>query len=728
MRKSMWKKPVALALAAAMLATSSGMTINAAVPDDGYTDATTTVEAYGSGYSDWEADWDALKDDWTQMTLTQGCEETQLNFAWYSTGDDVPQLKIGVGKKMKNAQVYTATQTDATEDSDGVQYKSNKVTATGLEAETTYYYSYQVDGKWTTPEAYTTQSTDSFGFIFVGDPQIGSSNPLKGEDTEEFYDAQSESVANDTFNWNTTLTMAMEKTDGSASFILSAGDQIQTTLKKSPNNYAWVSEIEYAGYLSPDVLDNVPVATTVGNHDSDNPNYTYHFNTPNSSDLGSSGSSAGGDYWFTYGDALFIMLNTQSTNVTEHKQFIEEAVEANPDCTWRIVTLHQDIYGSAEHSNEPEITNLRYTLVPYFEEYDIDVVLMGHDHAYSRSQILKGGTKTVEYSEDDYEDMFDVDIESEDTTSVFVSNTNISDDTTDPDEIAYLTYIGAVMDADAVVDVDEENNTVVDPDGILYITANSSSGSKYYDLVGRQQTYIAARWQEDVPTYSVIDMTEDTFTINTYRTDTDDQIDETYTIKKTSASADNNDENSGSASGSTDTTDTSSTASKISNAVISGVKNKTYTGSEITQTLTVKDADGNTLKEGTNYKVSYANNVKVGTATVTITGTGKYTGTKKATFTIKPKKVTSVKVASNVKKKATVSYKKVKGGVTGYEITYSLKKNFSNSKTKKTTKLTATLKNLKSKKTYYVKIRAYKKTGSTVIYGKYSKVKKVTVK
>ena len=45
------------------------------------------------------------------------------------------------------------------------------------------------------------------------------------------------------------------------------------------------------------------------------------------------------------------------------------------------VTLHQDIYGSAEHSNEPEITNLRYTLVPYFEANDVDVVLTGHDHA-----------------------------------------------------------------------------------------------------------------------------------------------------------------------------------------------------------------------------------------------------------------------------------------------------------------------------------------------------------
>ena len=59
--------------------------------------------------------------------------------------------------------------------------------------------------------------------------------------------------------------------------------------------------------------------------------------------------------------------------------------------TWRVVTLHQDIYGSGEHSNEPAIAELRYKLVPIFEENDIDVVLTGHDHTYARTKILKGG-------------------------------------------------------------------------------------------------------------------------------------------------------------------------------------------------------------------------------------------------------------------------------------------------------------------------------------------------
>ena len=715
MRKDLWKRTAATILAASILATS-GISVGAAAPPDGYTDASTTVEAYGNGYKNWLKLWngteetDGLKKDWTQMSLTPGSNESELNFAWYSVGNKTPKLKIGKGKKLVGAKTYTATQTDATESKSNVQYKSNKVTATGLEANTTYYYSYQKldeEGKkmqWTTPEQYTTQSPDAFSFIYVGDPQIGSSNPLKGADTDEFYNVQSDSVANDSFNWNTTLNQAMEKTGNKASFILSAGDQIQTTKKKAPNKAAWVSEIEYAGYLSPEVLDNVPVATTVGNHDADNPNYTYHFNTPNNSALGSNGI-VGGDYWFTYGDALFMMLNTQDTNVAEHKQFIKQAVDANKNCKWRIITLHQDIYGSAEHSNEPEITNLRYQLVPYFEEYDVDVVLTGHDHAYSRSQIMKGGVKTTEYTDDEFDEQLDKDIEDidggENPGTLFVGHGNIKADTTDPAERSYLDYLDLIMDKNNIEKVNKVGNTVINPEGILYMTANSSSGSKYYDLVARKQSYIASRWQEDVPTYSVVDITDTTFTINTYRTDTDEKIDETFTIAK---------------------------LEDISGATITGVSNVTYTGNAITPAVTVQSASGKTLTAGTDYTVAYNNNVKVGKATVVITGTGKYTGTKEISFSILPNKVALKSVKSTARRKATVKFAKVKGGVTGYEVTYSVNKKFTKKKVVRISKNTIKLKKLKSKKSYYVKVRAFKVSGGEVLYGKYSKVKKVKVR
>ena len=541
MGKFMWKKAAAAAMTAMILATSVTV-LQAAAPPDGHTKAQDTVEAYGGAYSNWMTKWNStISKDREQISLSPGSDNSSLNFAWYTKkASGIQKLKIAENKRLTNAKVYEAKQTEAVTDKDDTTYVSNKVTATDLKADTTYYYSYQKDGQWTAPEKYTTDNGSKFSFIFVGDPQIGSSNELKGAATEEFYNAQSAAVANDAFNWNTTLNQAMEKTGNKASFVLSSGDQIQSTKKKSPNKAAWGSEIEYSGYLSPDVLKNLPVATTVGNHDADNANYTYHFNTANASELGSNGK-VGGDYWFKHNNALFIMLNTQDTNVEEHKQFIEQTVAANKDCKWRIVTLHQDIYGSAEHSNEPEITNLRYQLAPIFEENKVDIVLTGHDHAYSRTQILKGGHKTTEYTDDDFDPMLDKDKDAgENPDTVYTAKENIKADTTDPSEKAYLNYLNEVMDKDAIQQVTKKGTTVFNPTGILYMTAGSSSGSKYYDLVPRQQSYIANRWQQDVPTYSVIDITDTTFTINTYRTDTEEKIDETFSIAKVNESENKN--------------------------------------------------------------------------------------------------------------------------------------------------------------------------------------------
>lgn len=541
MRKFMWKKAAAAAMTATILATSATV-LQAAAPPDGYTNAQDTVEAYGGAYSNWMTKWNStISKDREQISLSPGSDNSSVNFAWYTKKSaGVQKLKIAENKRLTNAKVYEAEQTKAVTDKDETEYVSNKVIATDLKANTNYYYSYQKDGQWTAPEKYTTDNGSKFSFIFVGDPQIGSSNPEKGTDSDIFYNAQSVAVANDAFNWNTTLSQAMEKTNNKASFVLSSGDQIQSTKKKSPKKAAWGSEIEYSGYLSPDVLKNLPVATTVGNHDADNENYLYHFNITNASNLGSNGT-VGGDYWFKHDNALFIMLNTQDTNVEEHRQFIEQTVAANKDCKWRIVTLHQDIYGSAEHSNEPEITNLRYQLAPIFEDNKVDVVLTGHDHAYSRTQILKGGHKTTEYTDDEFDPMLDEDMDAgENPDTVYTAKENIKADTTDSSQKAYLNYLNQVMDKDAIQQVTKKGTTVFNPTGILYMTAGSSSGSKYYDLVPRQQSYIANRWQQDVPTYSVIDITDTTFTINTYRTDTEEKIDETFSIAKVNESDNKN--------------------------------------------------------------------------------------------------------------------------------------------------------------------------------------------
>lgn len=547
--KSNWRKQMMISALALTLSATNVVPVFASAAPDGKTNAADIAQTMGTTtqWNCWEKEWETLKNDWTQISLSPGSNATELNFAWYTpkqTNDDhsnanVPKLIIGEGHNMKNAKVYEAEQTAVKDEQDnnGETYNSNKVTATGLKENKTYYYSYDNGNGYTKPAEYTTKSTNNFSFAFVGDPQIGSSNELKGKDTKEFYDAQSNAVKSDAFNWSSTLNAALEKTDDQLSFVVSAGDQIQTTKKKLPNKDASKSEIEYTGYLSPEALKSLPVATTVGNHDADNANYTYHFNRTNASELGSN-KVVGGDYYFKYGNALFIMLNTQDTNVAEHKQFIEQTVAANKDCKWRIVTLHQDIYGSAEHSNEPEITNLRYQLTPIFEQNDIDAVLTGHDHAYSRSKMLLGGTKANDYTDDEFDAELEKDMDAgENPTTKTVAPGNIKNDSTDEKDQKYLTYLKSIMDEKAIETVKKQGSSVINPEGVLYMTAGSSSGSKYYDLVPRQQTYIAHRWQEDVPTYSVVDVTENSLTINTYRTDNDEKIDETFSITKSKGDA-----------------------------------------------------------------------------------------------------------------------------------------------------------------------------------------------
>ena len=522
-----WKKAAMLILAAALVC--QPMSVFADAAPDGMTDASQTEAAQNGAWEAWSEKWETIKNDWTQVSMSPGADETQMNFAWYSKDGGQTGFVYGTSSDLSDGQSAEITQAAAQPG-----YVSNKVTLQGLQPGTTYYY--QVEGKEI--ESFTTDDdTSSFSFVFVGDPQIGSSNEEKAKTPEDiqkptFLTAQSEAVRNDTFNWNYTLKRAYEKTGNKASFILSSGDQIQTNAKKVGDST--VSEMEYAGYLSADIMKSVPVATTVGNHDADNANYTYHFNTANMSSLGDNGY-VGGDYYFTYGGALFIILNTQDTNVSEHKDFIEQTVAANPDCKWRIVTLHQDIYGSAEHSNEPEITNLRYSLVPIFEENDVDIVLTGHDHAYSRTKMLKGGQNTTgfEYTDDEFDEQLDKDIDVGDSTETrYEAPGNIQDDTSDPAEQRYLEYLHSVMDEDAVLELTDGQDVAIDSEGIMYLTAGSSSGSKYYDLVPRQQTYIASRWQQDVPTYSVIDVTETTLTLNTYRTDTDEPIDTQFMLVK----------------------------------------------------------------------------------------------------------------------------------------------------------------------------------------------------
>lgn len=83
----------------------------------------------------------------------------------------------------------------------------------------------------------------------------------------------------------------------------------------------------------------------------------------------------------------------------------------------------------------------------------------------------------------------------------------------------------------------------------------------------------------------------------------------------------------------TKTTSFKITAKDIITASVTAVADQIYTGSAISPDITVRDGS-KTLVKGTDYTVSYSNNIKVGTASITIAGKGNYTGTKTDSFKI----------------------------------------------------------------------------------------------
>lgn len=143
----------------------------------------------------------------------------------------------------------------------------------------------------------------------------------------------------------------------------------------------------------------------------------------------------------------------------------------------------------------------------------------------------------------------------------------------------------------------------------------------------------------------------------------------------------------------------------------------TYTGSSLRPNATVKSGD-KTLAAGTDFTVSYKDNVKEGTAAVTITGAGNYTGIINTTFTITaaPGKDDSDSGKDNPGKNDSD-----KGNQNS-----SMKK--AKTLTVKGSATRATLKKLVSKKKYYVRIRTYKVVSGKKYYSKWSSKKSVKIR
>ena len=397
----------------------------------------------------------------TDVLLSVGANNTQMNATWYAAQEGAgyvlvaKQSQLVNGAMPENAAKFDATSTPANESGKW----SNQATITGLEPGTVYAYQLVNGEEKSDVATFTTATNGAFSFALAGDPQIGASG----------------NADSDTQGWDKTLGIIADSTqfDG-VDFLLSAGDQVNTAS----------NEDQYNGYLDHDELLSLPVATVVGNHDSSSNAYDQHFNVPNESELGV--TNAGGDYWFVYNNTLFLALNSNSMSTAEHKAFMEQAIAEAGDVDWKVVTFHHSVYSVASHAVDGDILQRREALVPVFEDLDIDVVLMGHDHVYVRTYMMDGLTPITE-----------------------------SDKYTD-------------QDGDGIPE------SVTNPDGILYVTANSASGSKFYTIQSTKYEYSAVQNQERVPNVSRVDVSEDAFTITTYRT-SDMSVVDTFTINRETA-------------------------------------------------------------------------------------------------------------------------------------------------------------------------------------------------
>ncbi|MBE5765939.1 MAG: metallophosphoesterase family protein [Clostridiales bacterium] len=165
----------------------------------------------------------------------------------------------------------------------------------------------------------------------------------------------------------------------------------------------------------------------------------------------------GCSYYFTYGDVLVVALDSNIYKYHRHKEFLENAIAAE-NKRWVIVTMHHSIYSVGEHATGSTVTSMRPEYAAMFKELNVDLVLSGHDHRYCRTYIMDG----------------------EDPT--------------------------------------EKKVGIKQPGETLYISSGSASGTKYYDLAKRVDSfkYVAYYLKNKEPVYTAIHVTNDRLFIVTH--------------------------------------------------------------------------------------------------------------------------------------------------------------------------------------------------------------------
>lgn len=407
------------------------------------------------------------------LLLGIGADPSERYISWFTSSgvDESVQIAAGAHTEMPADAQTVAPVTRGTSAVAGEEYVH--ATVTGLKPGT---YSYRVGseaGGWTDIEQFRVyENTLEHQFTFMGDAQIGASG----------------NVEKDAAGWQATLDAANTMYPD-AQFMYSAGDQVQT--------YAGDAG-EYRGYLVPEQMRTQASAQTLGNHDYNRTKiqelYGQHFHQPNMWD----GDPSKGTYWFKYNGVLHLNISTEDRGrYDDYRAYLEQIIaEQSHDTHWTVLTFHRSIYSSGTtHSQSLTTKGLRDGIAPIVKDLDIDLVLAGHDHSYTRTHLMDG------------------------TEPVLPEGDGAGAE-------------GAGYAATPDTNPDDGHDVVYPKDGqVIYITANSSSGSKYYDLVPDAMVpWKHLNNQNYTPQFTNVDVKECSIT-STTMTHTGDQVDKVELVK-----------------------------------------------------------------------------------------------------------------------------------------------------------------------------------------------------
>ena len=322
----------------------------------------------------WHASWETEYDN--GVILFPGSDNSEMNVSWYSKTESEPKVVISEGYFITdNAKTFTGycVETDYFDDF------SNKVTITGLEAGKTYSYKCYSEGFESALYHFETdENPNEFTALYMTDIHITG---VKDEELNQDEVKRTAGIFNDTLN------EAYLKHN--PSILLSTGDQASYGL-----------ENEYKGLASPLLLKSMPIATTIGNHDRKGVDYKTFTNLPNEQKNAMVSSYVGSNYWFTKGDVLFMVMDSNNGSGMDHRNFVKEAVKANPDAKWKIMMAHHDLYSGRIPHRESETELIRMIWAPIADEFGIDLFLLGHSHYYTVSNVLYDGKTVAPYSSD----------------------------------------------------------------------------------------------------------------------------------------------------------------------------------------------------------------------------------------------------------------------------------------------------------------------------------------